>query len=404
VTLSRRAFALGTTAAIATALTNGTRAASAAAATAVELPFDNGARPLSAFPQKRSLIVLTSRPVQLETPFSVFDNGEFTPNDAFFVRWHLPEVPTRVDTTTFRIAVRGAVATPFSLSVDELRSAFDPVEINAVLECAGNSRGFVAPRVPGGQWGNGAMGNARWKGVRLRDVLARAGVAEGAVQVRFQGAERPTLAATPPFLKSLELNVARDPNTLIAYEMNGADLPLLNGFPVRLIVPGYFGTYWVKALNDIEVLSQPDQNFWMKSAYRWPDTPNHSVAPADSGYATVPITNLTVRSFITNVVSAAVLKPGRRTIRGIAFDGGTGIKNVALSQDGGVTWSDATLGPDLGPFSFRRWTATVDLRAGSSVVLASKATANDGSTQVDRWNPSGYARNAVETIAVSVAS
>jgi DMSO/TMAO reductase YedYZ molybdopterin-dependent catalytic subunit len=370
----------------------------------VELPFDNGARPLAAFPQKRSLIVLTSRPVQLETPFSLFDNGEFTPNDAFFVRWHLPELPTRVDTATFRIAVRGAVTSPLSLSVDDLRSSFDAVEINAVLECAGNSRGFVAPRVPGGQWGNGAMGNARWKGVRLRDVLARAQTAPDAIQVRFQGAERPTLAATPAFLKSLELKVATDPNTLIAYEMNGADLPLLNGFPVRLIVPGYFGTYWVKALNDIEVLSQPDQNFWMKSAYRWPDTPNHSVAPTDSGFATVPITNLTVRSFITNVTPGTVLRAGRRTIRGIAFDGGSGIKSVALSQDGGTTWRDAILGPDLGPFSFRRWTATVDLAAGASIVFASKATANDGSAQVDRWNPSGYARNAVETVAATVAS
>lgn len=259
----------------------------------------------------------------------------------------------------------------------------------------------MQPRVPGGQWGNGALGNARWRGARLRDVLAVVQPAAGAVQVRFQGAERPALSATPAFLKSLDLAVATSPDVLIAYAMNGTDLPLLNGFPVRLIVPGYFATYWVKALNDIEVLAQPDQNFWMKSAYRVPDTPNHSVAPTDSGYATVPITNLTVRSFITNVSAGAVLTPGRRTIRGIAFDGGAGIKSVAFSQDGGTTWRDATLGPDLGRFSFRRWTATADLSPGTAT-FASKATSNDGTTQLEGWNPSGYARNAVVSVAVTV--
>jgi len=382
----------------------GSAVATPALAQSVSFPFESGDRALAAFPQKRQLIVLTSRPVQLETPAAVFDAGEFTPNDAFFVRWHLPEVPVRIDPAAFRLNVHGAVTSPLSLAVDDLRTQYEAVEVNAVLECAGNSRGFSAPRVPGGQWANGAMGNARWRGARLRDVLARANPSAGAIQVRFQGAERPALTTTPQFLKSLELAVANDPNVIVAYQMNGADLPVLNGFPVRLVVPGYFGTYWVKALNDIEVLTEPDQNYWMKTAYRVPNTPNYSVAPTDSGFATVPLTNLTVRSFITNLTDGGSIGAGRTTIRGIAFDGGTGIRNVGVSTDGGTTWRDADLGRDLGKFSFRRWTATFDAEAGQRYVLASRAVSNAGEQQVNRWNPSGYARNPVETVTIGVTS
>jgi DMSO/TMAO reductase YedYZ molybdopterin-dependent catalytic subunit len=340
--------------------------------------------------------------VQLETPAYVFDAGDFTPNDAFFVRWHLSDVPTRIDPAAFRVNVRGSVGSPLALGLDDLRTKFDAVEVNAVLECAGNSRGFSSPRVPGGQWANGAMGNARWRGARLRDVLAHAQVGAGAVQVRFQGAERPALPTTPQFLKSLDLAVANDPNVILAYQMNGTDLPVLNGYPLRLVVPGYFGTYWVKALTDIEVLTAPDQNYWMKTAYRVPNTPNYSVAPTDSGFATVPLSNLTVRSFITNYNDGALIVPGRTTIRGIAFDGGSGIRSVSVSTDGKATWSDADLGPDLGKFSFRRWTATFDAQPGQSYVLASRAISNAGEQQVGRWNPSGYARNAVESLTVTV--
>ena len=395
--MKRKRFLAATAALVGTA-------ASPALAAGVSLPFASGERTLAAYPQKRQLIVLTSRPVQLETPAAIFDAGEFTPNDAFFVRWHLPEVPTHIDPAAFRLKVRGAVTSPLTLGLDDLRTQFEPVEVNAVLECAGNSRGFSAPRVPGGQWANGAMGNARWRGARLRDILARSYPRADAAQVRFQGAERPALPTTPEFLKSLDVAVVNDPNVIVAYEMNGADLPVLNGFPVRLVVPGYFGTYWVKALNDIEVLTEPDQNYWMKTAYRVPATPNNSVAPTDTGFATVPITNLTVRSFITNLTDGGSIGAGRTTIRGIAFDGGTGIRSVGISTDGGTTWRDADLGEDLGKFSFRRWTATFDARSGGRYVLASRATSNGGEQQVNRWNPSGYARNAVENVTVTVKS
>ena len=167
-------------------------------------------------------------------------------------------------------------------------------------QCSGNSRGFFQPRVAGGEWGNGAMGNARWTGVRLKDVLDRAGVKAGAVQVRFNGMDEPVVADGPDFMKSLAVDHARDGEVMIAYAMNGQQLPLLNGFPLRLVVPGWYATYWVKMLNDIEVLDSPDTNFWMKTAYTIPDTPRADMKPGQTDVKMVPINRMNPRSFITN--------------------------------------------------------------------------------------------------------
>jgi len=369
----------------------------------VALPIENGSRPLVAFPQKRALILLTPRPPQLETPMAVFDDGVFTPNDAFFVRWHLAGIPQSVDATTHRINVTGAVQRPLSLSLDEL-AAMPTVEIAAVNQCSGNSRGLFSPRVAGGQWSNGAMGNARWTGVRLRDILDRAGLAATAKQVQFNGLETPVLSMTPDFKKSLDVDVARGDDVIVAYLMNGAPMPLLNGYPVRLIVPGWYATYWVKMLSDITVLDHVDDNFWMKTAYRIPDTPHANVAPGSTGYPTVPINKMDVRSFITNVADGATLRPEPVVLRGIAFDGGSGIRRVEISTDGGGTWRDAALEQDYGRYSFRRWNARWDAERGA-YRLAVRATANDGSTQpaTPIWNPSGYMLNTIETYEVTVA-
>src|SRR5712671_6866020 len=192
----------------------------------VELPFVNGSRPLTSdFPQKSNMILQRSRPPLLETPFEVFDQGVFTPNDRFYVRWHLANIPTSVDPATFRLTIRGHVQQPISLTLDELVRGFEPVEIAAVNQCSGNSRGFFSPRVAGGQWANGAMGNALWTGVRLKDVLDRAGVKAGALQVRFNGLDTGVLPQTPDFMKSLDIDHARDGEVMIAYAMNGALLP-----------------------------------------------------------------------------------------------------------------------------------------------------------------------------------
>jgi len=378
--------------------------ARASAETIVHGVFENGDRPLVAFPQKRPLMVLTPRPPQLETPFAVFDEGVFTPNDAFFVRWHLADIPTSIDGAKHRIRVAGAVGEELSLSLRDLH-AMPAVEIAAVNQCSGNSRGFFDPRTAGGQWQNGAMGNAVWKGVRLKSILDRAGLKSDARQVQFNGLDRPALPTTPDFRKSLDVDVARGEDVIVAYEMNGKPLPLLNGFPVRLVVPGWYSTYWVKMLSDILVLDRIDDQFWMKTAYRIPDTPNHSVAPADKDFATIPINRMVVRSFVTNVTDGQTMKAGRAEVRGIAFDGGSGIKSVELSPDGGATWSPAALERDYGKYSFRRWKGDVNLEAGKTYDLACRAVGNDGGQQTTTsiWNPGGYMLNVVQKYKVTVA-
>ncbi|GJE36867.1 SorA family sulfite dehydrogenase catalytic subunit [Methylobacterium persicinum] len=369
----------------------------------VTLPFGNGERFLVAYPGKRPLLQMTARPPQLETPFSVFDEGAITPNDAFFVRYHLADIPTRIDPVAFRVEVKGHVDRPLSLSLADLKG-MGGTEVVAVNQCSGNSRGFFTPRMAGGQLANGAMGCARFTGVPLKAVLAKAGVKAGAVQVSFEGLDGPVLPETPDFAKALTLDHASDGEVMLAWGMNGQDLPWLNGFPLRLVVPGYYGTYWVKHLNAVTVLDKPFEGFWMKTAYRIPDNACACTEPGKAPDKTVPIGRLNVRSFVTNLSDGAQVKAGRANLRGIAFDGGSGIKAVEVSADDGQTWSGATLGQDLGRYAFRTWTADLDLTPGGHA-LRVRATGNDGGTQPmePRWNPAGYMRNVVETTRVTAA-
>ena len=374
----------------------------------MQLPFENGERSLVGYPQKRPLIRLTARPPQLETPFSVFNEGILTPNDAFFVRYHLSGSPPSREQLleeNFRLVVKGSIKAQLSLSLAELKSGFDPVEIVAVNQCSGNSRGFFQPRVPGGQLGNGAMGNARWKGVRLKDVLAKAGLLASARQVLFNGLDRPVMPATPDFVKAIDIDLALEPQLLLAYEMNGQPLPWLNGYPLRLVVPGYFGTYWVKHLNEITVVDENFKGFWMDPAYRIPDEACGAIEPGTKAKRTVPITRFNVRSFITSVEDGATVTRGATLpLRGIAFDGGYGIQEVAVSDDGGRIWRSAELGTDLGPYSFREWKLPFTPAQSGSTTLRVRATNRLGQSQPldPLWNPSGYMRNVVESVRLTV--
>ncbi len=378
----------------------------AARADSITLPFGNGERPLVTYPQKRKLARLTSRPPQLETPFAVFDESLLTPNDAFFVRYHLADIPfDTLDPEHFRLSVKGLVRTPLSLSLAEIK-AMGSREIVAVNQCSGNGRGFFAPRVAGGQAGNGLMGNARWTGVPLKAVLERAGLQPDAVEISFNGLDGPVSPATPDFVKSLPVAHAADGEVMLAWAMNGADLPVLNGFPLRLVVPGYYGTYWMKHLFEIAVLDRPFDGFWMTGAYRIPDNDCACTAPPGTAPATTrPIGRLNVRSFITNLADGARVAAGEPVaLRGIAFDGGSGIGAVRVSADDGASWHEAILGEDAGGYAFRSWQASVTLPAGRHA-LRVRATANSGETQPmeARWNPSGYMRNGVETLGVEAA-
>jgi len=378
----------------------------AAEAFRTTLPFANGERELVAYPQKRPLIVLTSRPPQLETPFSVYNESVLTPNDAFFVRYHWSGIPTSIDAQAYRLRIGGNVSTPLELSLGELKQMADATELVAVNQCSGNSRGLFTPRANGGQLSNGAMGNARWTGVPLKKVLEKAGVKAGSVQVSFNGLDKPPVGDGPDFVKALNIDHALDGEVMLAWQMNGADLPLLNGYPVRLIVPGFYGTYWVKHVADITVTDKVFDGFWMSTAYRIPDNSCACIEPGTSPAKTVPINRFNVRSFVTSLTDGMQIKAGRETVvRGIAFDGGYGITEVAFSPDGGKTWQAARLGKDLGRYSFREWSVAFTPRKKDSYDLKVRAVNRIGQSQpmTALWNPMGYMRNVVESTRVVVA-
>ena len=356
------------------------------------------------YPQKAPLILLTDRPVQLETPRHYF-LSPFTPNEAFFVRWHLQTIPNAVDLKEWRLRVEGNVDRPLSLDFPQLVTRFKRASIAAVDQCSGNSRSRLQPRVSGGQWGNGAMGNAVWTGVKLREILDAAGLKSGSVQVQFEGLDRglgPKGNGSNRFMKSLDLSNPVLEDCIVAFAMNEQPLPMLNGFPARLIVPGYFATYWVKSLSFLRVLDQPDDNFWMKAAYRVPDTPRGDTTPEEmsSGkVATVPISKMPVRSFLITPDGTVKIPAGfPLQLRGIAFSGYGGIRKVEVSTDTEANWSEARLGMDNGEFAFRPWTFEWSPKTAGRYHLAVRATDAKGNIQTDEavWNPGGYLWNKIE--------
>ena len=247
------------------------------------------------------------------------------------------------------------------------------------------------------------MGNARWTGVPLKKVLEKAGVQAGAIQVSFNGLDMPPIEGGPDFMKALNIDHALDGEVMLAWAMNGEDLPMLNGYPVRLIVPGYYGTYWVKHVSDIQVLDKAFDGFWMNTAYRIPDNACACVEPGKAPTKTTPISRYNVRSFITSLSDGAKVHAGQETVvRGITFDGGYGITEVAFSFDGGRTWNAARLGKDIGRYSFREWTAAFKPPHKGAYELKVRALNRIGQSQPmsGLWNPAGYMRNVVETTRV----
>jgi sulfite dehydrogenase len=357
------------------------------------------------FPEKTELILLTDRPPQLETPLHYF-REDLTANNAFFVRWHYEGIPTYIDLTKFKLQVDGHVGKPLLLSFDELKTQFEPTTVVAVNQCSGNSRSYFEPRVPGGQWRNGAVGNARWTGVKLKDLLQAAGIKPGAVDVSFGGLDEAPLFNMHKFVKALTVDHAMSDEVLVAYEMNDAPLPMLNGFPLRLVVPGWYATYWVKSLAAIQVLSQKFQGFWMDKAYRIPKNEDAVETPENLAKDTVPINKMNVRSLIVAPDVQDVVQAGKTfEIQGIAFDSGSGINKVEISTDGGKSWQAATLDSDkLGNFSFRRFRMNWTPSSTGSYKLMSRAYSNDGKFQrsFDQWNKSGYMRNVIEEWGVDV--
>lgn len=356
-------------------------------------------------PGKAALIKKTYRPPNFETPIEYFRTA-ITPNDAFFVRYHLTGIP-EVTAADWTLTVGGESAgQELKLTLDQLKKDFECIEITAVCQCSGNRRGLFEPRVSGVEWGVGAMGNAVWRGVRLKDILNKAGVKADALEVVFDGADHAVMDKTPDFIKSLPMEVALDENTLVAYEMNGKPLPHWNGYPARLVVPGWTATYWVKHLVSISVVSRPETNFWMSTAYRLPrgkfNTPSFKSQVAAKNE---PITTMVVNSLITSLQNGQQVPRGKLIeVKGIAWDGGAGIARVEVSADLGTTWHPATLGRDLGRFSFREFRFAIPTREPGSVVIMARATNRSGETQVERLvhNPAGYHHNVIQRVYVEV--
>ena len=361
---------------------------------------------LIALPGKKPLIKRTFRPPNFETPLADL-RRPFTRNEAFFVRYHLALIP-EVDPRSWRLHVSGASAKrPIALSLDDLKHGFERVSLAAVNQCSGNRRGLFTPRVPGVQWGTGAIGNAVWSGVRLRDILARCGVASDALEVVFDGADSAPLPTTPDFVKSLPIDRALDENTLVAFEMNGRPLPHWNGAPARLVVPGWTATYWIKHLTAVRIEPKAFDGFWMKTAYRIPTGTFPTVRFTSQETAeTTPITEILVNSLVTSHTSGSRLIRGRHAeLRGWAWDNGAGIAAVEVSTDGRRTWRNAVLDEDLGRFAWRGFRAALDTSRVASLEVAVRARTRSGAFQPDKLtlNPSGYHHNIVQTLTLEVA-
>ena len=359
---------------------------------------------MATLPGKKPLIRLSDRGPNYEAPLEYF-RTPITPNDEFFVRYHLSVIP-EVDAKTYKIEVGGDGANgQTEITYDDLKK-LPAYEVVAVNQCSGNRRGLSNPHVAGVEWGYGAMGCARWKGARLKDVVDIVGLKPEAIEIAFNGADTPAYDKTPDFIKSLPVWKATDDNTLIAYEMNGGPLPQFNGFPARLVVPGWTGTYWMKHLVSITALTKPQGGFWMNPAYRIPIGKFPVVARFTSQeYApNTPITEMVVNSLITSHREGAEVKAGKVTVSGLAWDGGYGIRVVEVSTDGGETWSDAKLGQDLGRYAFRPWSFDLHAKRGKNTVMAN-AINNIGQTQTAAliFNPAGYHNNVMQNITLNAS-
>jgi sulfite dehydrogenase len=357
---------------------------------------------MGTLPGKKPLIKLADRPPNYESPLEYFRTA-ITPNDQFFVRYHLADIP-EIDAKSYKLTVSGDGANgQAELTLDDLKK-LPAFEVVAVNQCSGNRRGLSKPHVAGVEWGYGAMGCARWKGARLKDVLDKAGLKKEAIEIAFNGADGPAIDKTPDFIKSIPAWKAIDDSTLIAYEMNGQPLPHLNGFPARLIVPGWTGTYWMKHLVAITALTKPLGGFWMNPAYRIPLGKFPVVArfTSQETSANTPITEIVINSLITSHRDGAKVKPGKVTISGLAWDGGYGVNKVEVSTDGGKTWSSAVLGEDLGRYAFRPWSFNLSAKRGKNTVMVN-ATNKIGQSQTSEliFNPAGYHNNMMQNITLT---
>lgn len=402
--MRRRNVLAGSAAMIAAGIPKGRAFAKGAA---VNPDLSQGTRDEAVFdtlPGKKPLIKLSYRPPNYEAPISAF-RLPLTPVDQFFVRYHLSQIPTKADLAGWKLTVGGdAALREVTLSLADLK-ALPQTQVTALCQCSGNRRGMASPHVAGVQWGPGAMGCALWEGPRLADVLALAGIKPEAVEIGFRGADGPALQTTPPFAKSVPVSRATNPSTIIALSMNGEALPIWNGYPARIIVPGWTATYWMKHIAHITINTTALDNFWMKTAYRVPAGMFPGTAfPTQDNASTRPITDIVLNALATSHQDGDTARGAGFTLAGHAWDNGTGIARVEVSINEGATWGVAMMGTNDGPFAFQPWSIQLAASPGPLVVLI-RATSKSGAVQPLKAlsNPAGYHHNAIQRLVLNAA-
>ena len=357
---------------------------------------------------KDGLTVLNDRPINAETPPHLLDD-DVTPNARHFVRNNglVPDMAQKMDASGWNLTVDGHVHKPMELSLDDLRSKFDVVKLKLQVECGGNGRAAFNPPASGNQWTLGAVGNAEWTGVRLADVLNAAGIKDGAVYTAHYGMD-PHLSGKPgklPISRGVPMSKALEPHTIIAFEMNGEPLPALNGFPVRVVAPGWPGSCSQKWLQRIQLRDVVHDGPKMTgTSYR---VPAYNVAPG----ADVPkkdfriIEAMPVKSLITYPESGMQVSGRELEVRGHAWAGDRWVTEMHVSTDFGATWTRADLMAPPNPYSWQRWRARLSFPEAGYYEVWARATDSEGVTQpfAINWNPKGYLNNSMHRIAVNVA-
>lgn len=355
---------------------------------------------VSAADDPDAMILRSSRPLDLETPIHQLDSY-LTPIDRLFVRSHLGA--PAVELLSWTVELGGDVRSPKVWTLDDL-AGFKQTTVTAVLQCSGNGRAFFRPSMPGIGWVGGAVANAEWTGVRLRDLLESAGIGPDAAHLHFLGADLPPHVKTPVFLRSLARDRVFRDEVILATLVNGEPIPGPNGGPVRLIVPGWYANHWMKWVRRITAAPTMADGFYMQTAYRIPKTPvgpGVDVKPEDLDY----VSAMNVKSLITSPRRDSTTKAGRVEIRGVAWTGGDArVTRVDVAIGDAGPWKEAELiGPDR-PFAWRTWRYVADLGKTGPVVVRSRAADSTGQVQPEAtpWNKSGYLWNAIDRIGIEV--
>jgi len=342
------------------------------------------------------LLVHRAHPLNCETSIPALIGGVVMPNARFYVRNHF-QIP-KLDLSTWRLEVRGLVERPLSLAWRDLANL--PSQARVVTsECAGNGRSMLNPRVSGEQWNLGAVSTAEWTGVPLTEVLDRAGARSDGRYVVFRGADSGTVDGSSdsiPFERSLSIDDARGSEALLAYAMNGEPLPIQHGYPVRLIVPGWYAVASVKWLTQINVAGEPFRGHYQTGTY-------YFERECDGQLVREPVSLQRVRSLVTEPVEDAVLERGEVAIRGVAWSGAAPIARVEIQIDNG-SWQEARLVGERKRHSWQWWELITHMDQPGVRVIRGRATDMAGRTQPEapEWNRLGYGNNAIQSVRIAV--